>query len=177
MEISYAFEKTDYALAQRLAMKHSSKCARGTSVALVINLVTWIFIGFGFVSALNELRYNPHWYISNMLFVVVSALGGIAFHLGYRAYIHRAFLATQRASLEPFPINQHVTVSDLGMEFKSRLGQTLLPWNCLSSVQMLSQHLAIYLTHGQVVVIPNNAFAHTDDASKFTSYITEHVGT
>lgn len=177
MEISYAFQKTDYTIAQKLAAEHFRKQARGVPVALLLNLITWVFVGVGAMAAFHGLRNNPHWYISNMFVVVVSVLGGVAHHLGFKAYNRRMFLSAQQASLEPFPIDFHVALSELGVELNSRLGQTLLPWSCLSGVKIFPQHLAIYLRHAQVVVIPSSAFAHTDEISKFTSYIAERVGT
>ena len=106
------------------------------------------------------------------VWVVVSFAALLAYS---RVYATRA-RQIRRTGLGPFPIAERLEVTQAGLRFASRNGETFFPWSIVRSLSVLPEHFALAFSTAATALVPFKAFVAEDQRREFEAEVRSHVG-
>lgn len=141
----------------------------------VLNVAAWTCIGFAVMQLLDS-GAQGHWWYQRPAFVLTLLVLGALLSALASVLAARGVRNAQLAALEPFPLEQDLSVLEQGLSFESRWGTSIYLWSALQGLQQLPEHTALVVRPYLVLVVPHRAFGSATEREAFATLIRARAG-
>lgn len=175
MDLQYDVTEKDWELAQATSCEQYSSMIRSS---LLPRLAWWsffVFLCIALASSAGMFSKYGESVAFDLSFVLGSALLASASLAIFRRLSARSAKAAVLRSLEPFPLEHRLMVSDRGIDVTNRHGRSIFPWASVLEVRETSSHVLLVVRPGSVLPIPSSAFATPELRNAFLSQIRQAI--
>ncbi|MCG8095268.1 MAG: YcxB family protein [Candidatus Thiodiazotropha endolucinida] len=171
MEIEFSLKREEYEEFVKAAYARISRISKASGKIFVINIVVWVFFGFGIAGVINFYEEYQYLDFENLnISLIAMVIGVIGFMVG-NIFQQRLFLKYSISESGQMLKSQKVQVSEHGLTYLTNNCTQSYEWEAIQELEESKKLYCFYIDNNQALLVPKRAINEIGGSEEFLKYI------
>lgn len=171
MEIEFSLKREEYEEFVKAAYARISRISKASGKIFVVNIVVWIFFGFGIAGVTNF--YDEYQYLDfeNLYISLIALVIGVVGFMVGNVFQQKLFLKYSIHESGQMLKSQKVQISEHGLTYLTSDCIQSYEWEAIQEFAESKNLYCFYIDNNQALLVPKRAINEAGHSDEFLKYL------